>query len=108
MKKASGGEEKRVDTSELACRWRRPIRRRRFLRGSAALGAAVGVTTLAGCSPSGTVSAPTPPSVAVATVPATAAPSLAAPSATAPAFKLGGTFRGAYQNEAPNLDPHMV
>jgi peptide/nickel transport system substrate-binding protein len=38
---------------------------------------------------------------------AASAPAAPAPTAAAK-VKMGGTFRGAFQNEAPNLDPHQV
>src|SRR5262245_30770944 len=96
--------ERNLGTAKFDRLLGRPVGRRRFLRGGAAFGAAVGVTTLAGCAPASTGGA----AATVAPAPSTAAAS--APPATAPTavpkVKLGGTFRGAFQNEAPNLDPH--
>src|SRR6266545_1414145 len=85
---------------------RRGLSRRALLRrgGQAGL-VAVGVTTLAGCSPGGTT-----PAATSAAVPAgTSAPAAGAAGTAAPTIKRGGVFvDGDSGNDAPQLDPHLV
>src|SRR5262245_50942289 len=80
--------------------FRRRTGRRAVLRGAALLGAATGVTTLAGC----TGSAPAPPTP-TAQFGAPAAPA-ATQAAAGPQPKRGGAFRIFSTTDPPNLDPH--
>jgi peptide/nickel transport system substrate-binding protein len=84
--------------------WERPIRRRALVRGAALLGAAAGVTSLAGCSSAGPSAVATSPPAGSPQPPSGAA--VVTTPAASPSAKRGGTFHVLSTSDPPNLDPH--